>query len=278
MNELIILTGVSGAGKSTCLFAFEEMGYYCLENCPLPLISSLFDLISKESKYHRMVVAVNALDANKAITVAKSKPDLSVTSIFLDASEMELLSRYKLTRHVHPLQARGFTLVKAINIEKESMKDIKDIDIYLDTTGLSVTAVRKILFSRFSKTDSLTINFMSFGYKHGVPLDADVVFDMRILPNPYYIPELKTKTGQDKEVVDYLFEMPITHELVNHIKEYLNFYLPRIKEEGRSYFVVGIGCSGGQHRSVAIANYLKDQYSENYEAIVNHRDLVKANR
>lgn len=280
VGEIVILTGVCGAGKSTCLFAFEEMNYYCVENCPIPLVPNFLDLIQNgDERYQKVVIAVNASDAFDTIKLARDYKKLHVTTIFLDASKEELLSRYKLTRHVHPLQTQGLTLEGAISKEKQFLKKLHpSIDLFIDTTGLSVNNFRKVLFAHFYEHKGLTVNFISFGYKHGLPKDADLVFDMRNLPNPYYVDELKKLTGQDKKIIDYLFSFEATKILVTKIQDFLDYHLEQVQKEGRPYVAIGIGCSGGQHRSVAVADYLNEKYKERYMTIVNHRDLPKANR
>ncbi len=278
MKELIILTGISGAGKSTCMITFEEMGYYCLENCPLPLIEGLMELMVTEEKYSKVAIAVIAHEAEYVIDLVKKYKNIRETTIFLDCSETVLLSRFKLTRHVHPLQRTGLSLAKSIKSEKHMIEVLRNkIDLFLDTSGLNVNEFRKIMFTSFKKDRGMTVSFMSFGFKHGVPSDVDVIFDMRILPNPFYIPELKHLNGNDKEVYDYVIGLEETKVLLSKVVEYIEYYLEESKKEGRAYVNIGIGCSGGQHRSVTVANYLKKHFDQKYDALYNHRDILRGN-
>jgi RNase adapter protein RapZ len=279
MSKVVILTGLSGAGKSTALFAFEEMDYYVIENVPEPLLEQLFKLInSGDERYQNAVISVNLGDALTAIKIARRQPGLQVTVLGLLASVEELLSRFKLTRHVHPLQIKGMTLPQALNDDLEKFKHIRyEIDVLIDTTNLKPAAFRKKIFAAFKQTPNaeLTISFVSFGYKYGVPSDVDLIVDTRILPNPFWVLELKNKTGNNKDVVKYVFENEIGPEFLQNAEKYIDYYLQIFAKESRPHYVVGIGCTGGQHRSVAVAQYLKEKFSTNYKVLLTHRDLVR---
>lgn len=279
MPELVILTGVSGAGKSTALFAFEEMGYYCVENIPAPLLASMLHLTQTDARYKKTLIAVNISDAQQAIDEAKKIAKLKFKVLCLDCTMAALLARYKLTRHVHPLQTQGCTLEKAIAMEKDDLEKIRsEVDVMIDTSGFEVVDFRRKVFANFQKSKDglMTVSFVSFGFKYGVPSDVDMILDTRILTNPFYIHDLKALTGQDEPVKKFLGDLPKTEQLLDQMTDYLDFYLEANSAESRPYFVIGIGCSGGQHRSVYIAERLAAIYEEKYNTVVNHRDLMRS--
>ncbi len=282
MATVVILTGLSGAGKSTALFAFEEMEYYCIENVPLPLYEQLFKLINNgDERYQKAVVSVNLTEARQAIAIAKAQPGLTVRVIGLAATIEELLSRYKLTRHAHPLQTKGSTLSRAIKQELELFKDCHgEFDLVIDTTNLSVAQMRSKLFTAFLEkaTDSLTLAFVSFGYKHGIPADVDLIIDTRILPNPFWVAELREKTGRDPEVVKYVFDNEIGKVFLNNVEKYIRYYLAFFIKESRPFYTIGIGCTGGQHRSVAVSEYLSNLFQSEVKTSVNHRDMIPSHK
>lgn len=280
MAELVILSGVSGSGKSTALFAFEEMKYNCIENIPLQLCDSMLDIIeqNQEKTYSKTVLSISLVDAREFIIRAKKRKKLKLTVTLLHASKNELLARYKLTRHVHPLQAQGLTLDAALDREIEASDQVREFaDLFVDTTGLGIVEFRKLLFTHYrrQKKGLMTVSFVSFGFKHGAPSDADLVFDTRVIPNPYYIDELKRLTGKDKPVADFIEQQPVAQELKKQMYEFLTFYLAKANAESRGYFVVAIGCSGGQHRSVYFAEQLCKHYSASYKTLVHHRDMKR---
>lgn len=277
MASVVILTGLSGAGKSTALFAFEEMQYYCIENVPTPLFAQLFKLIaSGDDRYQKAVVAVNLSEAKQAIDCAKSLKGLDVRILGLTATHDELLSRYKLTRHAHPLQTQGSTLSRAIRKEIDLFSECHgDFDLVIDTTTLSVATFREKLFTTFLEkaSDSMTLELVSFGYKYGIPADVDLVIDTRILPNPFWVEELKKKTGQDADVVSYVFDNDIGREFLRHAEAQIRYYLPFFIKESRPFYTIGIGCTGGQHRSVAVTEYLAKIFKGIIKTNVHHRDV-----
>ncbi|MFA5481000.1 MAG: RNase adapter RapZ [Bacilli bacterium] len=279
MIDLIILTGVSGAGKSTAVRAFEEMDYYIVENVPLSVIPKLFKAFGEdEIRYRRTVVVVAIDEAQKAAEIARQNANFKITFLALDASEAELLMRFRLTRHIHPAQAHGLSLSDSIARDRAIMDVIKkDVDMYVDTSGKTASELRKFIFTNIQGMESgnLTISFVSFGFKHGIPYDVEMIFDTRIIPNPYWIPELKDLTGLDEPVKKFVLDDKEAKELIKNIEKYLDYYLRKVKEEERNFFVVGIGCSGGQHRSVVIANYLAEKYESKYHTLCLHRDIGK---
>lgn len=279
MIELVILTGVSGAGKSTAVRAFEEMNYYIVENVPLSVIPKLYtSFLKNEVRFAKTLVVVSISEALKAVSLARKNPKFNVIFLALDATEAELVTRFRLTRHLHPQQAHGLTLEQCLKLDRKIMDALKsEADIYIDTTGKTVPELRKYIFRNIEGVEQkeLTVNFVSFGYKHGIPSDVEIIFDTRIVPNPYWIPELRELNGLDKVVQDFVLNDKDAKVLVKQIEKYLEYYLQKVKEENRNFFVIGIGCSGGQHRSVTISNYLAQKFSKNYRTFSLHRDLGK---
>ena len=280
MNELVILTGVSGAGKSTAIFFFEELGYQCIENHPVELIPNLLQLVQSNPKYEKTLVAIPLSETRYAIETAKAYPNIKVIKVALTASIKDLLSRYKLTRHLHPLQTKGLSLEQAIDLDRSYLEEIKNfIDVYIDTTGLSVLNFRERLLRFFQKKSKLgtMVSIVSFGFKYGLPTDADLVLDARMLPNPFWDEKLKHLTGLDLAIAQYVLEGKPGQDWLAQTLPYLDYVLHKAAEESRPNYVVAIGCSGGQHRSVALAEYLKLHCQKNYlfETLLVHRDLTK---
>ncbi len=277
MVNLVIISGLSGAGKTYTISNFEENGYSIVENIPLSLIPAFYDELSKDKK-DKVALSVPIFDADETYHLAKERKDFDVTFVGLFCSKEVLLERYKLSRRIHPLQHSGISLSDAIDKEAEKMLLIKEeFSHFIDTSKLASGDLRKYLYTNIftNKDAKLSVNFISFGYKKSVPQDVEIVFDVRLLPNPYWVPELKNLCGLDEPVKEYVFGAKETGEYLKHVIEYLDFYLPKLEESGRKAATIGIACSGGQHRSVAISEYLKNYYSKRYNTSVNHRDLVR---
>jgi RNase adapter protein RapZ len=280
MSELVLLTGVSGAGKSTAIFFFEELGYQCIENHPVELMSNLLQLVQSNPKYGKTLVALPIAEAREAMETIKLFPTLKVIKVTLTASIKELLSRFKLTRHIHPLQTKGLTLEQAIDLDRSYLEEIQNvIDVYIDTTGLSVLNFRERLLRFFQKKSKLgtMVSIVSFGFKYGLPSDADLVLDARMLPNPFWDETIKHLTGQDKVIVEYVLESTQGQDWLKQTIPYVDYVLHKAAEESRPNYVVAIGCSGGQHRSVALAEYFQNHCQNNnrFETLLVHRDLSK---
>lgn len=279
MIDLVIISGVSGAGKSTCLTAFEESGYYVIDNIPLAVVDSLFSEISSdEKKYQKVAVAVSLAIASKVYEKALKHKNFVTDFLGLDCSDAVLSERFRLSRRLHPRQASGLTLAEAMK------KDAQEIDLlrekftfYLDTSKITKNELRKIVYKDIIRDEGadFTVMFVSFGYKRSVPQDIETVFDVRLLPNPYWVKELKHLTGKDEQVIKYIFDAPETKEYLEHVVSYLTYYLKKLKETGRRHAYIGVACSGGQHRSVAIADYLYNYFSKDYHVSVSHRDLPR---
>jgi UPF0042 nucleotide-binding protein len=280
-KELIILTGMSGAGKSTAIFAFEEMKYQCIDNPPADLFPSLFKHIHQQMQGIKTVVSVTLYNAKRAIEAAKKVKGLTYKVLCLLATENELVSRYKLTRHIHPLQTEGFTLLQAIQRDQSLTESLRPLaDWVIDTSGFSVIQFRQQLIATFQQAQHhLTLGFVSFGFKHGLPLDADFVFDLRVLTNPYYQPELKAKTGLDQPVIDFVKSQPLFQQLLTAAKQYLSIVIPQLIKEERPFYEIAIGCTGGRHRSVVFVQALSEAIKQSFPVgiLTIHRDLQKHN-
>lgn len=286
--EFIIISGLSGAGKTSALHVLEDIGYYCVDNIPASLLPTLYTLCSESGndsmKRAAVVVDVRGNDnyeqMNAKIEDFKKSHD-SVKILFIDARSDIVIMRYKETRRKHPLseRLRDGTVTEAVEFEKALLTPIKRIaDYHINTTYMSNKQLRERVLSLFMEdaTKSLTLTFMSFGFKFGIPLEADIVFDVRCLPNPFYIPELKELTGLEKQVRNYVLCSTDTQQFIQHTLNLLDFSVPLYHKEGKSELVVGVGCTGGKHRSVTVAMQLQEHFqSQGYKSVVQHRDIEK---
>ena len=281
MNENIVLvTGMSGAGKSSAMNALEDLGYYCIDNFPKELLPNLEQLLEeKGSKYKSVALSVSALDYVSFVKYFDNNNN-KLQIVFLDCNDDELLLRYRFTRRQHPMIATNLatTLEEAIEMERDYFDHLQENaqnTIHLDTTKLTPQALANRIRHRF-RTDEkteFTITFQSFGFRHGVPMDADSVIDVRFLPNPFYEPSLRDKTGNQEEVYNYVMSADETKEFVEKLKAYLDFTFSSYDKQNKSHMIVAIGCTGGQHRSVSICNYLFDTYKNMYRCFKSHRDI-----
>ncbi len=283
MKDVVFLTGVSGAGKSTAMSFLEDIGYYCIDNMPAELISTFMNLMDKSEKYNKVAIVtdVRSKGVFSAFTdvVDKLKYDAdNVKVIYLDIKNHVALKRYKLTRRKHPYADKfSGSIEDALNYEKEVLAPVRlRADFVIDTSDLNSNQLRNRLTQILLGDDKqvMHINVVSFGFKHGIPADADFVLDVRCLPNPYWVEALRDKTGRDKEVYDYVFSFDDAHTLLDKLIDLLDFLNPLYIKEGRSQIVIAIGCTGGNHRSVAIAEALVKHFSRHWDNIsVNHRDI-----
>lgn len=275
--NLAIITGVSGAGKTITLSNFEENQYIVIDNIPLSVVPSLFlEFKKKPDLYQKVALSVNLAYAKRVYELAKNDNDFAVIFLGLDCSKEVLLERFKLNRRIHPLQHKGRTLLQCIKEDEILINSLREeFTHYIDTSKTSLLALRNYLNANiFSpKEGRMNVNFVSFGFKRSVPLDVETVIDVRTLPNPYWVNELRELTGLDQKVKDYIFASSHTKEFLKHVTDYLSFYLNEVEMTNRKAVTIGIACSGGHHRSVAIAEYLKDYYSKKYNTSVAHRDL-----
>ena len=282
-RELVILTGLAGSGKLSALKAFEDMGFYAVDNLPVELLPSFAELVLQSVEITRAALVVDAREGRgleRFPAILKDlRRKLSVKVIYLEATRAALLRRFSETRRPHPL-GQGETVSKAILAEQKLFAPVrKAADVVIDTTNFNVHELRSYIQSQFrrdSKGNSLLVSSISFGYKHGVPLEADLVFDVRFLPNPHFIPEFRRLTGRDKKVVTYLNQFPQTKEFLDRVTDLLLFLLPHYIREGKSYLTIAFGCTGGQHRSVMIAEEIRRRLAERgYQAKTAHRDMPR---
>lgn len=283
MKDVIFLTGVSGAGKSTAMSFMEDIGYYCIDNMPAELISTFMNLMDKSDKYNKIAIVTDV--RSKGVfnafcdVVDKLKYDNdNVKIIYLDIKNHVALKRYKLTRRKHPFADKfSGSIEDALNYEKEVLAPVRlRADYVIDTSDLTSNQLRNRLTQILlgDDKDVMNINIVSFGFKHGIPNDADFVLDVRCLPNPYWVESMREKTGLDQEVYDYVFSFADAQKLLEKTISLLDFLNPLYIKEGKSQIVIAIGCTGGNHRSVAIAEALKKHFVRHWDNVsVNHRDI-----
>lgn len=278
MVELIIFTGVSGGGKTLGMQCFEESGYQVTDNIPVAVADEYFNVIEKEpDKYKKVALTVSLFNAKETFELALKHKSFETKFVGITCSEAVLNERFRLTRKLHPRQVEGLSLDQCIKEDLAEIRKLRDyFGFFIDTTKLSKNEFRNVIFDTcLENRHKFTVSFYSFGYKISVPQDIETVFDVRLLPNPYWVPELKNKNGFDKEVIDYVLSAPETKEYLKNIIKYLDFYLEELKKNDRNHASIGIACSGGQHRSVVIANYLCEYYSKKYVTNVSHKDLPR---
>jgi len=284
--DIVVVTGMSGSGRSTAIAALEDEGYYCIDNLPTALIPGFVDLCaSAENRLEKVALGLDLRDVSYVERWPKVRELIEagghrLTIVFVDASDTVLLRRFSETRRSHPL-GRGRDLVEAIRTERKALAVLKEqARFVLDTSGMTIHDLKRRmrdLVSGRAERIGMAVTVKSFGYKYGPAPDADLLFDVRFLPNPHFEAALRLKTGLDEEVAAYVLDREETHELLEHVDSLLSFLLPRYVREARAYLTIGIGCTGGRHRSVvlseAVARRLREQ---GYEVIVRHRDMSKA--
>ena len=277
-KRVILVSGMSGAGKTTACRILEDMGYHIMDNFPVQMISALGDMIesSTDPRYSYIVLSTNAIDFPAFLSGLRGQ-NISVSVLFLDASDAAILHRYKSTRRMHPLLLSNTcnTLDEAISVERQMFaKNSNNSFISIDTTFLSEKEFKKKLQQYFSRSAMpiFSISFVSFGYKYGVPMDADLMIDVRFLPNPFWEIELRPYSGDDACVYNYVMEKEETKEFIKRLLSFLDYAFEQYKKEGKNHFTVAIGCTGGQHRSVTITNFLYDHYRSMYNCYKDHRD------
>lgn len=283
--EVVIITGMSGAGKTVAIQSFEDMGYYCIDNMPPELLPTFWELTQQSGRFSKVALVMDLRmkdffkQVEGAVSQVEETPYIVKKVLFLDAKEEELVSRYKESRRSHPLAQDG-RVIEGIQQEKELLANIKrKAQLVIDTIDLTPRQLREKLLKAFSDSetgDLFRIELVSFGFKHGLPIDADIAMDVRFLPNPYYIPELREKTGVDQEVYDYVMQQSETEEFFNRFMALLAVNLPGYKREGKSNVNIAIGCTGGHHRSVALVERAAQQLrSDGYNVNISHRDKDK---
>ena len=267
--EIVIVTGMSGAGTTSAMA--------CIDNYPVALLTEFAELVQDNPKYQRVAMAVSLDDALKAIRLLSNLDWIHLTVVFLDCDDEVLVKRYKETRRSHPLliSNKASSLIEAIEFERRLAEPISRLaHLVIDTTKLKGARFQNLLEDYFSKgkIDPFRITFESFGYKHGVPKDADLLFDVRFLPNPFYIEELRHLTGNDQAVYDYVIDKEETKVFIEKMTVLFDYLLKEYEKEGKMHLIIGIGCTGGQHRSVSLTNYFADHYSKVYQVHRLHRD------
>ena len=284
--RFVIVTGMSGAGKSTALKILEDEGYFCADNLPIPLVEKFADLaFTPEREYNKVALGVD-IRSGREITGLQSvleqltRKGLKYEILYLDARDGVLVKRYKETRRSHPL-ARSGRLEEGIRAEREALAFLKkQADYILDTSNLLTRELREAMakiFVNLQEYKNIFITVLSFGFKYGIPGDSDLVFDVRFLPNPYYVPELKLKTGEDQEVQDYVMGFELSHRFLEKLEDMIEFLLPNYVSEGKNQLVISIGCTGGKHRSVTLAEKLFQYLGSHaeYGVKLEHRDIRK---
>ncbi len=284
--RLVIISGRSGAGKSIALHALEDAGFNCIDNLPVSLLPALIEQINKQSEKGNLAICIDARNRGEELQqfpqlIAQvRKSDLSCEVLFLDARTDVLIRRYSETRRRHPLSNQTVDLTDAITRERTYLEPIIDAaDLTIDTTALTLHQLRSLINERIVDLvgNNMALQFQSFGFKHSIPIDADLVFDVRCLPNPYWVPELRGYTGQDQPVIEFLENQTMVTQMYEDIKQHLTRWLPEFIKNNRSYFTVAIGCTGGQHRSVYLSEKLYQHFSQTFDnSLVRHRELGKS--
>jgi UPF0042 nucleotide-binding protein len=282
-KELVIVTGISGAGKASALKAFEDLGFHAVDNLPLGMLADFARLICKSVEVERAAIVVDVREGatlDRLPDILKDVRKLLPTRVvFLDAQDAVLVRRYSETRRPHPLR-RSETVSRSIVEERQLLDPIRNVaDTLIDTSNFNVHELRAHIQSRFGEEErkpQLLVSCLSFGFKNGVPLDADIVFDVRFLPNPHFVPEFRKRTGKDPKVAAFIRSFPQTEEFLERVTELMLYLLPHYVEEGKSYLTVAFGCTGGQHRSVMMAEEVRRRLKKaGYQAKSAHRDIPR---
>ncbi|MGT2866392.1 RNase adapter RapZ [Streptococcus fryi] len=282
--QLVVVTGMSGAGKTVAIQSFEDLGYFTIDNMPPTLLPKFLELLAHTSDTDKVAMVVDMrsrrffTEVSTILDDLESNDTVNFKILFLDSTDTELVSRYKETRRSHPLATTGRVL-DGIRLERELLSPLKSMSQHVvDTSELTPRQLRQTISEYFSSETnqvSFRIEVMSFGFKYGLPLDADLVFDVRFLPNPYYLPELRDLTGLDQPVYDYVMSQPESEDFYNHLIGLLKPILPGYQKEGKSVLTIAIGCTGGQHRSAAFAHRLSEDLASEWLVNESHRDRTK---
>lgn len=283
-TQMVIITGMSGAGKTVAIQSFEDLGFFCVDNLPPTLLPKFLELMKESGNKMNKVALVMDLRGREFFDhLFKALDDLVETSwvtpqiLFLDADDSTLVRRYKETRRTHPLAPSGLPL-EGIKLERELLEELKGrAQLIYNTSQMKPRELREKILNEFTlnKKSIFTVNVMSFGFKYGLPIDADLVFDVRFLPNPHYIDHMRPKTGLDEDVSSYVLKWSETQKFLEKVTELLSFMLPHYMREGKSQLVIAIGCTGGQHRSVTLAEYIGHFFEKDYHTHITHRDIEK---
>ncbi len=282
--QFIIVSGLSGAGKSKAATNLEDLGFYCVDNMPAEMIPQFAQLCLATKGRYEKVALVTDVRGSLSFDVLFQSLDtldqmgLRYSILFVEATTEVLVKRFKETRRLHPLMRDGTPMLEALERERTLLEPIRNrANVILDTSRLSTGMLRGMLIDMVAgglRERAMTVNVLSFGFKHGIPLEADLVFDVRFLPNPYYIPELRNKTGLDEDVHQFVFQYQATKDFMDKLEDLINFTLPQYVEEGKTELVIAVGCTGGRHRSVAVASELASFITKRgYTVVLDHRDM-----
>lgn len=282
--QLVVITGMSGAGKTVAIQSFEDMGFFCIDNLPPSLIPKFWELIKESGKIAKIALVIDLRSRgffeelqNMLIEIENTKM-IDTTVMFLDASDKELVSRYKETRRAHPMAMDGL-VTEGIDKERALLTEIKaEAQLVIDTTKLTPRELREQIIHHFKEEEDVStfrVELVSFGFKYGLPIDADIVMDVRFLPNPHYVDELRPLTGKNQEVYDYVMASELTEDFYQKYEDLILSILPGYIKEGKMSLTIAIGCTGGQHRSVALTERLGARIMEEYKANITHRDILK---
>lgn len=281
--RFIIVTGLSGAGKSEATKSLEDMGYFCVDNLPPQLITKFAEVCKQSSGVDKVALVIDIRGGVFFDDLFESLKELSKQQfqyeiLFLDTSDEVLVKRFKEKRRSHPL-SQGGRVITGIELEREKLREVKNkADIIIDTSKYAIRDLREEMTKKFGDGEApqkqLSITVLSFGFKYGIPVDSDLVFDVRFIPNPFYIPELKPHSGNDEPVKEYVLKQEETKQFLEKINDMLDFLIPSYNKEGKRQLIIAIGCTGGRHRSVAIANAIYDSlHQKNYNVYIEHRDI-----
>ena len=281
--HVIIVTGMSGAGRSTALSAFEDLGFFCVDNLPPSLAPHMLDLVGRGGDIERVALGMDVrtgafIEGADEIMARLTDSGHDVGVLFLDSTDEALVKRFSETRRTHPMAAAG-NVLDAIRRERERLGSLRGrADLVVDTTDLNVHDLRRTIVDHVARGGSqrtMITRLVSFGFKYGIPMNADLVFDLRYMPNPHFVPELRPRTGQDPEVAAFVLETDEAREFIGGLVPLLEKLLPRYQREGKSYLTIAVGCTGGKHRSVAMAEALAVRLSSGRELVVQHRDAER---
>lgn len=277
---MILICGISGAGKTVTMDYFDSAGFYCIDNLPIKALMPTIVALQNEESYFRYAIALNSNASEEIISLTLTKLKalewLDFKVLFLDVANEELYKRFQMTRKQHPFSNNNETLSDAINQERELLRGLRQhASLVIDTTELNADKLKKNLSRIFDRDilPSFRLSFTSFGYKHGLPQDLDYAFDVRFIDNPYYYEELKLLSGDDAAVYNFVMDQEVTQDFLSKLIPLLDLCIEKQKNTSRGYLVIGIGCTGGQHRSVSICNYLTNHYKEKYNILKDHRDV-----
>lgn len=280
--KIVLISGLSGSGKSVALKLLEDLGYYCVDNMPLEILPELVKYPLERGAEEHLGISV---DIRSRISMQKTQNQIAllrelgheVQLLFLEAAEDVLMRRFSETRRSHPLAGKQLTLMESVRQERDWLFPLRDLAYCIDTSKMNAQQLRYTVLQWLDvQSEGMLVIIESFGFKYGVPTNVDFVFDMRSLPNPYYDPELRPFNGMDKPIQDYLDQQPLAQEMLEDIDHFMNRWLPRMEVESRSYVTIGLGCTGGQHRSVYITERLADRLrSKKYHVLIRHRQLAK---